>query len=257
MSNVRCGGVKGMLKSTSSSRRGVFVESSAEVLGGAGVRDRTPHPASRSPAIPRPGHRAPCASSGVPSDSSNLFFQRREATPPQRGNEGGGEASRDRGRHRVDRMARGAGEPSTKRARVDEADEEEEEEENPLVRRREEVVRLLERASAKGKGNARAKEELLTLCADFEAKNDKLLRRLPPELWQKILDENLHQNDLLALAMTCRFFREKQKDLGKKMETKLNLNRLLKLRKSGKVAWHTLLGSFEVFERSGPALPLG
>ena len=34
MSNVRCGGVKGMLKSTSSSRRGVFVESSAEVLGG-------------------------------------------------------------------------------------------------------------------------------------------------------------------------------------------------------------------------------
>ena len=31
-----------MLKSTSSSRGGVFVESSAEVLGGAGVRDRTP-----------------------------------------------------------------------------------------------------------------------------------------------------------------------------------------------------------------------
>lgn len=42
MSNVRCGGVKGMLKSTSSSRGGVFVESSAEVLGGAGGRDRTP-----------------------------------------------------------------------------------------------------------------------------------------------------------------------------------------------------------------------
>jgi len=137
-------------------------------------------------------------------------------------------------------MARGAGEPSTKRARVDEADEEEEEEEDPLVRRREEVVRLLERASAKGKGNARAKEELLTLCADFEAKNDKLLRRLPPELWQKILDENLHQNDLFALAMTCRFFREKQKDLGKKVETRLDYGRLLELRKSGRMPSHSL-----------------
>ena len=60
------------------------------------------------------------------------------------------------------------------------------------------------------------------MCARLEAKNEKLLRRLPPELWQKIVDENLHQNDLLALAMTCRFFREKQKDLGWKVETDLN-----------------------------------
>ena len=97
-------------------------------------------------------------------------------------------------------MARGAGETSTKRAKVDEK-------EDPLVRRKEEVVRLLKKASAKGKSDARAKKELLTLCADFEAKNEKLLRRLPPELWQKILDENVQQNDLLALAMTCRFFR--------------------------------------------------
>ncbi|WZN64183.1 putative ankyrin repeat protein [Chloropicon roscoffensis] len=133
-------------------------------------------------------------------------------------------------------MAPGAGEPSTKRAKVDET----EEEEDPLVRRREEVVRLLERASAKGKGNARAKKELLTLCADFEAKNDKLLRRLPPELWHKILDENVQQNDLLALAMTCRFFRDTTKDLGKKMKTDLKMNRLLELRKSGKIASHTL-----------------
>ena len=141
---------------------------------------------------------------------------------------------RDGRRGRVDGMARGAGEPSAKRAKVDE-------EEDPLVRRKEEVVRLLERASAKGKGNARAKEELLTLCADFEAKNDKLLRRLPPELWQKILDENLHQNDLFALAMTCRFFREKQKDLGKKVVTNLYIYRLLvELRESGKVTSHSM-----------------
>ena len=111
-------------------------------------------------------------------------------------------------------MARGEGEPSAKRAKVGE-------EEDPLVRRKEEVVRLLERAR-KGKdlsSHARAKKELLTLCADFEAKNEKLLGRLLPELWQKIVDENVQQNDLLALAMTCRFFREKQKDLEKKAKT--------------------------------------
>ena len=109
-------------------------------------------------------------------------------------------------------MARGAGEPSTKRAKVDET----EEEEDPLVRRKEEVVRLLGRAR-KGKDNARAKKELVILCADLQAKNEKLLRRLPPELWQKIVDENLHQNDLLAFAMTCRFFRDTTTDLRKKV----------------------------------------
>ncbi|WZN63646.1 putative ankyrin repeat protein [Chloropicon roscoffensis] len=129
-------------------------------------------------------------------------------------------------------MARGEGEPSTKRAKVGE-------EEDPLVRRKEEVVRLLGRAR-KGKSNARAKKELVTLCADFEAKNEKLLGRLPPELWQKILDEYLHQNDLLALAMTCRFFREKQKDLGKKVDTYMNSDRLLEQRKSGKMLAHSL-----------------
>ena len=133
-------------------------------------------------------------------------------------------------------MVAGAGEPSAKRAKVDEAKEEE----DPLVRRKEEVVRLLEQASAKGKVDARAKEELLNLCDDFEAKNEKLLRRLPPELWQKILDENVQQNDLLALAMTCRFFREKQKDLGKKLETNLGKKHFVDLRKRGKMAPHTL-----------------
>ena len=52
-------------------------------------------------------------------------------------------------------MARGAAEPSAKSAKVDEADNEED-----LVRRKEEVVRLLERAR-KGKdlsSHARAKK---------------------------------------------------------------------------------------------------
>ena len=142
----------------------------------------------------------------------------------------------------TDEMARAAGEPSTKRAKVDEA--EEKEEEDPLVLRKEEVVRLLEKASAKGKGedNARAKEELLTLCADLQAKNEKTFGgcRLPPEMWQKILDEYLQQNDLLAFAMTCRFFRDTTKDLGKKMETDFTSDRFLDLWKSGTVPSHSL-----------------
>ena len=92
-------------------------------------------------------------------------------------------------------MAGGAGEPSTKRAKVDEAKDEEE-----------------------------------VVCF-----------RLPPELWQKIVDENLHQNDLLAFAMTCRFFRDTTTDLRKKVgRTTLNEYRLDDLRDSGKVASHTL-----------------
>ena len=135
-------------------------------------------------------------------------------------------------------MARGTGEPSTKRAKVDEAGKEEEE--DPLVRRREELVRLLGRARKGKEVNKRAKEELVTLCARLEAKNEKLLGRLLPELWQKILDEYLDQNDMVALAMTCRFFREKHKDLGWKMETKLGARRLLELRRSGKMASYSL-----------------
>ncbi|WZN59411.1 ankyrin repeat domain-containing protein [Chloropicon roscoffensis] len=138
-------------------------------------------------------------------------------------------------------MARRAGEPTAKPAKVDEADEEEEE--DPLVRRKEELVVALKEARSRGDARAErvARREMVTLCADFEAKNEKLLRRLPPELWQKILDENLHQNDLFALAMTCRFFREKQKDLGWKVETKVDdESRLLDLQKSGKMVPHTL-----------------
>ena len=124
-------------------------------------------------------------------------------------------------------MARKAGESSTKRAKVDEK-------EDPLVRRKEEA-----RRRAKGKGNA-----LLASCAKLEAKNEERLshfRRLPAELWQKIVDENVHQNDMVALAMTCRFFREKQKEFEKKVETSLNEYDCRFLpSKSGKMPSHTL-----------------
>ena len=86
-----------------------------------------------------------------------------------------------------------------------------------------------------------AKEDLLTLRGRMEAENrNELLGKLLPELWQKIVDENLHQNDLLAFAMTCRFFRDTTKVLGKKMETDFTSDRFLDLWKSGTVPSHSL-----------------
>ena len=177
-------------------------------------------------------------------------------------------------------VADGAGEPSSKRAKVDKAKEEE----DPLVRRREELALGFANTWAKGKelgarlvreaekerwstgwtseGNRLVREarerailesdrafreaissfgqELRSVCADLEAKNEKLLRRLPPELWQKIFDNNLHQNDELAIAMTCRFFRDTMKSLGKKIETNLTMDRFTELQKSGKMVSHSL-----------------
>ena len=175
----------------------------------------------------------------------------------------------DGGNGRVDGMVTGgAGEPSAKRAKADEAKEEE----DPLVRRKEELILGVENARAEAKRwekslvrdaeevakrlKRKADEEaerpnqeaerlkrqadeefervkrwakaeseamgermvlqakkslaqhLPTVCVKLEAKNEKLLGRLPPEMWQKILDENVQQKDLFALAVTCRFFRD-------------------------------------------------
>ena len=45
-----------------------------------------------------------------------------------------------------------------------------------------------------------------------EAENAKRLDKLPKEVWEKILDE-LDENDLFPLALSCRYFRQKQKEL--------------------------------------------
>ena len=140
-------------------------------------------------------------------------------------------------------MARRAAEPTAKRAKK--------EKEDPLVRRREELI--LEVANArvamKAQGNKAVREateslmqDLRAVCAKLEAKNrNELLKKLPDELWEKIIDENVQQNDLLALASTCRFFREKQEDLGWEwLVTKLELYRRLDERKSGQKLSHSL-----------------
>ena len=46
---------------------------------------------------------------------------------------------------------------------------------------------------------------------DFESAQ-RLLDKLPQEVWEKILDE-LDENDLFPLALSCRYFRQKQKEL--------------------------------------------
>ena len=45
-----------------------------------------------------------------------------------------------------------------------------------------------------------------------EAGNAQRLDKLPQEVWDKILDE-LEEDDLFPLALSCRYFRQKQKEL--------------------------------------------
>jgi len=45
-----------------------------------------------------------------------------------------------------------------------------------------------------------------------EAEDAQRLDKLPQEVWEKILDE-LKSNDLFPLALSCRYFRQKQKEL--------------------------------------------
>ncbi|WZN62372.1 ANK_REP_REGION domain-containing protein [Chloropicon roscoffensis] len=141
-----------------------------------------------------------------------------------------------------DEMASGAAESSAKRAKK--------EKEDPLVRRREELILEVARVAMKAQGNKAMREATESLmqalratCTELEAKNhDELLKKLPDELWEKIVDENIEQNDLLALASTCRFFREKQEDLGWELKTKVELYRYRRLdeRKSGQKLSHSL-----------------
>ena len=45
-----------------------------------------------------------------------------------------------------------------------------------------------------------------------EAENAQRLDKLPPEVWERILDE-LENDDLFPLALSCKYFRQKQKEL--------------------------------------------
>jgi len=60
-----------------------------------------------------------------------------------------------------------------------------------------------------------ARKELVV----FESKtNEGQLDRLPPELWQQIIEHHVEERYLLAVASTCRFFRGIQKELSARAE---------------------------------------
>ena len=58
---------------------------------------------------------------------------------------------------------------------------------------------------------------LKDVCNAREAENATHLDKLPHEVWAKILN-NLNENDLFPLALSCRCFRQKQKELVERAE---------------------------------------
>ena len=63
--------------------------------------------------------------------------------------------------------------------------------------------------SSRPRTRRRAAEER---CDAREAESTQRLDKLPPEVWERIFDE-LDDDDLFPLALSCRYFREKQKEL--------------------------------------------
>ena len=55
------------------------------------------------------------------------------------------------------------------------------------------------------------RQRLEDMCKARKIKSTRRLE-LPPELWEKILG-NLDENDLFSFALSCRYFRQKQKEL--------------------------------------------
>ena len=68
---------------------------------------------------------------------------------------------------------------------------------------------------------------LKDLCSSREVENAQRLDKLPLEVWEKILD-HLDENDLFPLALSCRYFRQKQKELVERTRQKGKPCRALK-----------------------------
>ena len=75
---------------------------------------------------------------------------------------------------------------------------------------------------AKRKGSPASRESASSSQRESEGMDERVARevdntqhrldKLPHEVWEKILDE-IGENDLFPLALSCRYFRQKQKDL--------------------------------------------
>ena len=83
-----------------------------------------------------------------------------------------------------------------------------------LKRDMEEQLRPLRREVEQLEQDWRSKRNLVEdMCSAREAENtQRCLDKLPPEVWGKILG-NLDENDLFSFALSCRYFRQKQKEL--------------------------------------------
>ena len=74
-------------------------------------------------------------------------------------------------------------------------------------------VRSLRREMEQVQRNSLPKRERLeAVCNSREVENAQGLDKLPKEVWERITG-NLDDSDLFPLALSCRYFREKQKEL--------------------------------------------
>ena len=80
-------------------------------------------------------------------------------------------------------------------------------------RRRKERPRTRDEEHARDRSMANREEEV---CRAREVENDQRLGKLPQEVWEKIFDHL--GNDLFPLALSCRYFRQKQKELVERTE---------------------------------------
>ena len=80
-------------------------------------------------------------------------------------------------------------------------------------RKRQEQLTSLRLEVEQAQQNMPAKRKRLKdVCATRKVENTQRLDKLPPEVWEKIFG-NLDENDLFPLALSCRYFRQKQKEL--------------------------------------------
>ena len=86
----------------------------------------------------------------------------------------------------------------------------------------EEQLRSLRREMEQVQRNSLPKRERLeAVCNAREVENARHLGKLPKEVWEKIADE-LDENDLFPLALSCKNFRQKQKELVARTRKKKN-----------------------------------
>ena len=81
------------------------------------------------------------------------------------------------------------------------------EEKRRLEEQLEEQLRPLRREMEQVQRNLLTKRKRIV-----EVENTKRLDKLPKEVWERIFDE-LNENDLFPLALSCKYFRQKQVEL--------------------------------------------